>query len=105
MHILPTWAGVRSIVNLPSLSRMGAWYLWLLAEVASKTTSQQSSFASMYWIPSEDTGTPNSFALKIPLESSLLPMKAAHFKCGDCSTFMRRSVPIFPLPIIATFNG
>ena len=98
----PTWAGVRLIISLPECPKDSFNTRWSLAEVASKMTSIFGAISSRSSNPPNPVATPRDLALANPGESCRLPTMCVTLSFTDFRAFRRRSVPMFPEPIIAT---
>src|SRR5258706_2743318 len=98
-------AGVRSMSFFPRPSSASAFFRWALADVASNTTriSSNSFIFRRPPIPWSVMATPIRFASANPADEGSTPTRAPISSDLDIrNTFIIRSVPILPDPIIAT---
>src|SRR5215469_12310544 len=102
----PTAAGVRSIARMPAAAYRGAFCACAFALVASNTMSGTGSRASSQSTPPALAASPCCRALARPSEPGSMPtMYRGSTSPPERSSFIIRSVPMFPDPTIAAVTS
>ena len=90
------------MVDFLSFFHIGACSAWCLALVALNTISMFFLALTIDEIESDETVIPSAFARAMPRESGSCPANNTHSNASDRRIFDNRSLPILPVPSIAT---